>query len=154
METIGRFKFSAFWGELQIDSSNMKIIDLFRKHSFEEIKPSFNQLFAVNSGYQLTNEACLKWAAIYERWANSTPIGSVFHVYLAFRWEFCSPNVDMNCTVCDQENNILHPLAMHENNEEALGMDVVVEDDVDINELDLTAGLFWEMTYYPFSGEG
>ena len=58
--------------------------------------------------------------------------------------------LDMNCTVCNCDDDILHALAEHENKEEALGMEVIVEDYVDIDELDLTAGLFWEMTYYPF----
>ena len=128
----------------------MKIICLFRKYSFEEIRANFDHLFEVNSSYHLTQEAFSKWEAIYNHWAkDSTIISSSYHVYLAGRWENASPMIDMNCMVCDQENNFLHPLAKHENKNEALGMDIIVEDYIDINELDLAAGLFWEMTYYP-----
>ena len=73
-----------------------------------------------------------------------------FSCLSAVRWEYTSPMLDMNCTVCNCENEILHALAEHENKEVALGMEAIVEDYVDIDELDLTAGLFWEMTYYPF----
>lgn len=133
----------------------MKIIELFRKHSFDKIKPSFDHLFVVNCGHHLTEEACSKWKTIYDQWAQQTnPIISSFHVYLAVRWEYASPMLDMNCTVCNCDNDILHALAEHENKEEALGMEVIVEDYVDIDELDLTAGLFWEMTYYPFDYKG
>lgn len=132
----------------------MKAIELFRKYSFEDIKFRLDHLFVVNSRYHLTQEACLKWKVIYDRLASSTPIDSDCHIYLATRWEYSSPMVDMNCTVCDDEDKILYPLAEQKNKDEVLGMEVVVEDDVDIDELDLTAGLFWEMTYFPFDSEG
>ena len=133
----------------------MKIIELYRQHSFDEIKPNLDRLFVVNCGHHLTEETCSKWKAIYDQWAQQTnPIISNCHVYLAIRWEYASPMLDMNCTVCNYENEILHALAEHENKEEALGMDVIVEDYVDIDELELTAGLFWEMTYYPFDDNG
>ena len=132
----------------------MKIIELFRKHSFDKIKPSLDHLFVVNCGHHLTEEARSKWKAIYDLWTQKTnPVGSNFHVYLAVRWEYTSPMLDMNCTVCDSAGEILHPLAIHENKAEALGMEVIVENYVDIDVLDLTAGLFWEMTYYPFDNK-
>lgn len=129
----------------------MKIIDLFKAHSFEEILPSLDHLFEVNCGHNLIQEDCLKWEALYYRWANcSNPKATDSHVYLTTRWECTLPMLDMNCTVCNGANEILYPLAKHKCKEEVLGMEVVVEDNLVIDEFDLTAGLFWEMTYYPY----
>ena len=99
----------------------------------------------------MTQEASSKWKAIYDRWAIHLDLRVVgFHVYWAARWEGASPMLDMNCTVCNVGNGILYPLAKHKSKEEALGMEVIIEDNLIIDEFDLTAGLFWEMTYYPF----
>ncbi len=68
------------------------------------------------------------------------------HIRLVSRWEYCSPMVDMNCSVYDSSDNIIAPLATYHPVNDALGMEVV-EDDVEITETELTAGLFWELTY-------
>jgi hypothetical protein len=42
----------------------------------------------------------------------------------------------------------LYSAAEHKDKIEVLGMEVNIRDDVEISEVELAAGLFWEMTYY------
>lgn len=66
---------------------------------------------------------------------------------LVSRWEHCSPRIDMNCSVYDNSDNIITPLAYYHPESDILGMTLAVDDDVEITEAELVAGLFWEMTY-------
>jgi hypothetical protein len=54
--------------------------------------------------------------------------------------------IDWNCSVND-EKGLLHSAAEHKDRVEVLSMNVKVRADVEISEVELAAGLFWEMTY-------
>jgi hypothetical protein len=54
--------------------------------------------------------------------------------------------IDWNCSVNDKKG-LLYSAAEHKDKIEVLGMEVNIRDDVEINEVELAAGLFWEMTY-------
>lgn len=125
--------------------------DLYRKNSFNEIFTHLKSLFEVNRGYRYTDSAIGRWRAFYDYWAVSAMTGlgitSSFHIRLMSRWECCSPFVDMNCSVYDKQEQLVCPLAAYEVDDEILAMEVEIDDDVDISEQELIAGLFWEMSY-------
>ena len=75
---------------------------------------------------------------------------SKYAIYLASRWEGCSPMIDMNCSVYDPkgEDNGYYPVAGYPNWAALLGMKIHIEEDVTITLQELTAGLLWEITYY------
>jgi hypothetical protein len=54
--------------------------------------------------------------------------------------------IDWNCSVNDKKG-LLYSAAEHKDKDEVLGMEVKVRADVEISEVELAAGLFWEMTY-------
>jgi hypothetical protein len=54
--------------------------------------------------------------------------------------------IDWNCSVNDKKG-LLHSAAEHKDKIEVLCMKVRVDKDVEISEVELAAGLFWEMTY-------
>lgn len=55
--------------------------------------------------------------------------------------------IDMNCSLYDSLDNLIAPLADYHPESDMLGMTVSVDDDVEITETELVAGLLWEMTY-------
>ena len=74
---------------------------------------------------------------------------SRYIIYLASRWERCSPMIDMNCSVYDKDaDEIFQPMATYDSWSEILGMKIIIEHDIIITPQELTAGLFWEITYY------
>ena len=56
------------------------------------------------------------------------------------------PFIDMNCSIRGKKG-FRYTVAGQEDMIEVLGMEVKVDDDVEISEVELAAGLFWEMTY-------
>ena len=53
----------------------------------------------------------------------------------------------MNCIVYDKDDNMIGVFAMYQNLKEIMDMDVVVDTSISIIDLELTVGLFWELTY-------
>ena len=65
------------------------------------------------------------------------------------RWERCSPMIDMNCSVYDKDTDeVFQPMATYAPISEILDMNITIEHDIIITPQELTAGLFWEITYY------
>lgn len=57
--------------------------------------------------------------------------------------------IDMNCSVYSKADNLRDcPMANYHSWAEILGMDILIDEDVEITPLELTAGLLWEITYY------
>lgn len=72
-----------------------------------------------------------------------------YYIRLVWRWETCSPMIDMNCSVYDKVDNHLDcPMACYPSWSEIAGMEVVVEKDIVITPQELVAGLLWEITYF------
>ena len=77
---------------------------------------------------------------------SQSPLIFYLFIELSSRWELTNSLIDWNCSVND-EKGLLHSAAEHKDKIEVLSMEVKVKDDVEISEVELAAGLFWEMTY-------
>ena len=125
----------------------MTVLDLFRKYDFESLLPHFDHLFVVNSMHHLSVASVEVFRGIYNHWTNECePKPTCLYIELASRWEMTNSLIDWNCSVNDKKG-LLYSAAEHKDKIEVLSMEVIVRDDVEISEVDLAAGLFWEMTY-------
>ena len=125
----------------------MKVLELFRKYDFESVLPHLDHLFVVNSKHHLSDASIVVFRGFYNHWANeceSKPTN--LYIELASRWEMTNSLIDWNCSVNDKKG-LLYSAAEHKDKIEVLSMEVIVRVDVDISEVELAAGLFWEMTY-------
>ena len=132
----------------------MTVVDLFRKYDFESLLPHFDHLFVVNSKHHLSVASVEVFRGIYNHWTNECePKPTCLYIELASRWEMTNSLIDWNCSVND-DKGLLHSAAEHKDKIEVLSMEVKVRDYVEISEVELAAGLFWEMTYHDPRGKG
>ena len=125
----------------------MTVLELFRKYDFESVLPHLDHLFEVNSRHHLSDASIEVFHGIYNHWANECETKPTdYYIRLVSRWEYTSPSIDMNCHVRNK-NTFCYAVADQKDMIEVLGMEVRVDDDVEISEVELAAGLFWEMTY-------
>lgn len=127
----------------------MTFKDLLSQYRFDEIALAFKALWQFNAPEQAARFDLVKWGKLYQNIQSLAVKSSGYYVYLGARWENCSPMIDMNCAVFDKtDNRLCGPVATHHSWPEILGMEIHMEDDVKITPQELTAGLFWEITYY------
>ena len=125
----------------------MTVLELLRKYDFESVLPHLDHLFEVNCKHHLSDASIKVFRGIYNHWANECePKPTDLYIELASRWELTNSLIDWNCSVND-EKGLLYSAAEHKDKIEVLSMEVKVRDDVEISEVELAAGLFWEMTY-------
>ena len=126
---------------------NMKVLELFRKYDFKNVLPHLDHLFVVNSKHHLSEASIEVFRGIYNYWANEFEKKPTdCYVRLVSRWEYTSPSIDMNCHVRNK-TTFCYSVADQKDMIEVLSMEVKVDEDVEISEVELAAGLFWEMTY-------
>ena len=132
----------------------MTVLELFRKYDFETVLPHLDHLFVVNSRHHLSDASINVFRGIYNHWANECePKPTNLYIELASRWEMTNSLIDWNCSVNDKKG-LLHSAAEHKDKIEVLSMEVKVRDYVEISEVELAAGLIWEMTYYDPRSKG
>ena len=125
----------------------MKVFELYKKYDFESVLPHLDHLFVVNSKHHLSDASIEVFRGIYNHWSNECePKPTYLYIELASRWEMTNSLIDWNCSVNDKKG-LLHSAAEHKDKIEVLSMEVKVRDYVEISEVELAAGLFWEMTY-------
>jgi hypothetical protein len=129
----------------------MKVISIFKKHSFDELAADFAHLFEVNCRQKLSDETLELWKGLYNKWvAEYQPQTTPYHIRIISRWEHCSPMCDMNCAVFEKRDlRGCGAVFAHDSRNEFLNMSVGCDRDVELTETELAAGLFYEMTYYP-----
>ena len=125
----------------------MTVLELFRKYDFESILPHLDHLFEVNSGRHFSDASIEVFRGLYKKWTECETKPTNRHIRLVSRWEYTSPSIDMNCHVRNK-TDFCYAVADQEDMIEVLGMKVKVDKDVEISEVELAAGLFWEMTYH------
>ena len=123
------------------------VLELFKKYDFESVLPHLDHLFVVNSRHHLSDKSIEVFRCIYNHWAQSETKPTNCHIRLCSRWEYTSPSIDMNCHV-REKTTFCYSVADQKDMIEVLSMKVRVDKDVEISEVELAAGLFWEMTYY------
>ena len=125
----------------------MIVLELFRKYDFESVVPHLDHLFVVNSKHHLSDASIEVFRGIYNNWANECETKPTdCYIRLVSRWEYTSPSIDMNCHVRNK-TTFCYSVADQKDMIEVLSMEVKVDEDVEISEVELAAGLFWEMTY-------
>ena len=125
----------------------MTVLEIFKRIDFESVLPHLNHLFEVNSKHSMSADFIEVCRSYYNHWANECePKSTDLYIELASRWEMTNSLIDWNCSVNDRKG-LLYSAAEHKDKIEVLSMEVKVRDDVDISEVELAAGLFWEMTY-------
>ena len=125
----------------------MTVLELFKKYDCDSILPHLDHLFVVNSGHHLSDASIEVFRGIYNHWAQCEIRPTNCHIRLVSRWEHTSPSIDMNCHV-KENSTFCYSVADQKDMIEVLSMKVKVDKDVEISEVELAAGLFWEMTYY------
>ena len=127
----------------------MTFKDLLEQFSFDEIIPAFKALWQRNAPEQAARLDMKDWRKIYRSIQEIKPVYSPYYIRLGYRWEGCIPMVDMNCSVYTKEDNALcYPLSNHLQWAESLGMEIIIDEDVQLSLQELNAGLLWEITYY------
>ena len=80
----------------------MTFKELFSQFSFAEIRPAFLDLWQTNEP-KLAGQLDLdKWERIYQKVQALEAKSSPYYIRLGWRWETCSPMIDMNCSVYDK----------------------------------------------------
>lgn len=125
----------------------MTVLELFRKYDFDSVLPHLDHLFVVNSGRHFADASIEVFRGLYKKWAECETKPTKCYIRLVSRWEYTSPSIDMNCHV-KNKTTFCYSVADQKDMIEVLGMKVKVDKDVEISEIELAAGLFWEMTYY------
>ena len=125
----------------------MTVSELFKKNDFESILPHLNHLFMVNSGRHFSDASIEVFRGLYKKWTECETKPTNRHILLVSRWEHTSPSIDMNCHVRNK-TDFCYALADQKDMIEVPSMKVRVDKDVEISEVELAAGLFWEMTYH------
>lgn len=127
----------------------MTFRDLLSAYQFDGIVEEFKALWRINAPKQVDCLDLGGWRKIYQSLQTLEVKPSSYYIRLGCRWEGCSPLVDMNCAVCEKGTDSFYsPVASYPSWREVLGMEIVVDGDVQISLQELTAGLLWEITYY------
>ena len=127
----------------------MTFKELFSQFSFAEIRPAFLNLWQTNEPKLVEHLDLGKWERIYQNVQALEAKSSQYYIRLVWRWETCCPMVDMNCAVYSKESGRHEgPMSCYPSWTEVVGMEVVVGENVEIAPQELTAGLFWEITYF------
>ena len=135
----------------------MTVSDYINRFTYQEIEPEFIRLFALNAKKTISAKESKQWEYIHQRIRQFSKqqkqiSSEKAYIYLGSRWEHTSPMIDMNCLVKTVEKDTITPLALafHDGWWEVLGMEVEIDYKyVVISDLEVAAGLFWELTYYP-----
>lgn len=136
-------------GLADLDTEHLTFGYLLTRFNFDDILPDFKHLYQKNAPGSFQDADWEAYRKVYQNLQNHEVSESRYIIYLASRWEGCSPMIDMNCSVYDKEaDEIFQPMATYIPLSEILGMDINIEHDIVITPQELTAGLFWEITYY------
>ena len=85
----------------------MTFKELFSQFSFAEIRPAFLNLWQTNEPKQVGHLDLGKWERIYQNVQALEAKSTQYYIRLVWRWETCSPMIDMNCSVYDKADNHL-----------------------------------------------
>lgn len=122
---------------------------LLTRFSFDDILSDFKTLYQRNAPESFLKIDWESYRKVYQFLQQLEISESKYCIYLASRWEGCSPLIDMNCSIYDKNRDeICQPMATYPIWSEILGMRIIIEYDIISDYKKLTAGLLWEITYY------
>lgn len=82
---------------------------------------------------------------LFSTLAETEPVQTRYHIHIIDRWEGTSPRIDMTCTVRDSDDEIAFVIEDFPSLAGLMGMEVFVDDDVELSEAEIIAGLLWEL---------
>ncbi len=136
-------------GLTDIDMEHLTFKYLLTRFCFDDILSDFKTLYQRNAPKSSLKIDWESYRKVYQFLQQLEHLESKYCIYLASRWEGCSPLVDMNCSIYDRnKDEICQPMATYSIWSEILGMRIIIEYDIIIRPQELTAGLLWEITYY------
>ena len=136
-------------GLTDVDLEHLTFKYLLTRFSFDDILSDFKTLYQRNAPKSFLKENWEAYRKVYLFLQQLKLSESKYCIYLASRWEGCSPLIDTNCSIYDKNGDeICQPMATYPIWSEILDMRIVIEYDIIIRPQELTAGLLWEITYY------
>ena len=136
-------------GLTDVDLEHLTFKYLLTRFSFDDILSDFKTLYQRNAPKSFLKANWEAYRKVYLFLQQLKLSESKYCIYLASRWEGCSPLIDMNCSIYDKNGDeICQPMATYPIWSEILNMRIVIEYDIIIRPQELTAGLLWEITYY------
>ena len=136
-------------GLTDVDLEHLTFKYLLTRFSFDDILSDFKTLYQRNAPKSFLKANWEAYRKVYLFLQQLKLSESKYCIYLASRWEGCSPLIDMNCSIYDKKRDeICQPMATYPRWSEILGMRIIIEYDIIIRPQELTAGLLWEITYY------
>ena len=136
-------------GLTDVDLEHLTFKYLLTRFCFDDILSDFKTLYQRNAPKSFQNANWEAYRNVYQSLQQLGPSKSKYCIYLASRWEGCSPLIDMNCSIYDKnKDEICQPMATYPKWSEILSMRIIIEYDIIITPQQLTAGLLWEITYY------
>lgn len=134
--------------------SNQTGKKLFNRYSFAEIATAFTALWKYNEPKKAERLDLVQWEKLYQSIRQKDTKTFDCYIVVGWRWEGCYPKIGMNCAVfIRKDHRLLHTVAEHPSWAEILGMEIIVEEEVQITPRELAAGMLWEMTYYGIKEE-
>lgn len=136
-------------GLTDVDLEHLTFKYLLTRFSFDDILSDFKTLYQRNAPKSFLKANWEAYRKVYLLLQQLKLSESKYCIYLASRWEGCSPLIDMNCSIYDKNGDeICQPMATYPIWSEILNMRIIIEYDMIIRPQELTAGLLWEITYY------
>ena len=136
-------------GLTDVDMEHLTFKYLLTRFSFDDILSDFKTLYQRNAPKSFMKANWEAYRKVYLFLQQLKLSESKYCIYLASRWEGCSPLIDMNCSIYDKKRDeICQPMATYPRWSEILGMRIIIEYNIIIRPQELTAGLLWEITYY------
>ena len=136
-------------GLTDVDLEHLTFKYLLTRFSFDDILSDFKTLYQRNAPKSFLKANWEAYRKVYLFLQQLKLSESKYCIYLASRWEGCSPLIDMNCSIYDKNGDeICRPMATYPIWSEILNMRIIIEYDMIIRPQELTAGLLWEITYY------
>ena len=136
-------------GLIDIDMEHLTFKYLLTRFCFDDILSDFKTLYQRNAPKSFLKIDWESYRKVYQCLQQLELSESKYCIYLASRWEGCSPLIDMNCSIYDKNRDeICQPMAIYPKWSKILGMRIIIEYDIIITPQELTAGLLWKITYY------
>lgn len=126
----------------------MTFKELIAKYTFEDIKDELVALWRRNKPGEPDEQTLQEWRFVFGKRSNALLLGvSTGHILIKSSWKTEAQHVDMNFVVFDKNGRLQGPVAAYSLGE-IPNIPIYIAEGVSLTEIELTAGLIWECTYY------
>ena len=117
----------------------MTVKELVDRHEFSELLKPLSKLCDFNWLVSLQES--------YGKLRQLIPQPTCEILRIVSRWEGMSPLIDCNSSVWNEEENNMMPLSLYQSLEKLLSMPIYVDEGVQLEEVELLAGILCDVTY-------